>query len=171
MSNPSLVSYADSVARSNGIPPNMFARFVSAESGWQTDVVSSKGAVGIVQIVPQYHPTVDPTDPYASLDYAGRTLQEYYRQFGSWESSFAAWNAGPGAVTRYGGVPPYSETQSFVKRIVGDGTTPTIAAIVNPTPTEAAPGSSSNPSTSYKWIFFAVGAMLLLLAARNMRRR
>jgi len=115
-----LQNYADSQASAYGIPSDYFSRLFEREGGWNPFVVSSKGAEGIAQLMPETSAGhVDPFDPKASINYAATLLSGYFKQFGNWDSAFAAYNAGPGAVKKYGGVPPYSETQNYVDFITG----------------------------------------------------
>ena len=91
----------DAAEGRNSIPPRLLGRLLYEESRYRADIidgstVSSAGAVGIAQIVPYYHPTVDPLDPYASIEYAARYLASLKRQFGSWDKALAAYNWGPG---------------------------------------------------------------------------
>ena len=62
---------------------------------------------------------VDIRDPYQNVDGGARYLKEQYRTFGSWRLALAAYNAGPGVVKKYGGVPPFKETRNYVKVIWG----------------------------------------------------
>ena len=62
---------------------------------------------------------VDPDDPRANLEGGARYLRMMYDRFGSWRLALAAYNAGPEAVTAPGGIPPYAETQGYVRRILG----------------------------------------------------
>lgn len=111
--------------RRYGLPPGLLHRQLYQESRFRTDIitgelVSSAGAVGIAQIVPRYHPDVDPRDPIASIDYAARFMRRLYNEFGSWALALAAYNAGPGNVRKYGGVPPFDETRQYVAEITAD---------------------------------------------------
>lgn len=103
-----------------GLPRGLTSRVAWQESRYDPDAVSPAGAVGIMQIVPRWHPGVDPWDPVASIDYGARYLREMFDRFGAWRLALAAYNAGPAAVTRYGSVPPYPETQRYVTAIAGD---------------------------------------------------
>jgi soluble lytic murein transglycosylase-like protein len=108
-----------------GIPRNLLARIAYQESRWRDDIVfgklkSSTGAVGIMQLMPKYHPTVNPLDIPAAIDYAGKFLVGLYKQFGSWKLAVAAYNAGAGNVTKYKGVPPFAETQKYVTQVFAD---------------------------------------------------
>lgn len=115
-----------SVEKSSGIPTDLLARQAYQESHFRDDIVSGKkvssaGAVGIMQIVPKWHPGVDPLDWKASVKYAAGYLKQLRSQFGTWSLALAAYNAGPGNVTKYGNkIPPFVETQNYVAQIVGD---------------------------------------------------
>jgi hypothetical protein len=103
--------------------PRRFVRQIAAESGFKVCVGSPAGALGIAQIMPNTADSwqVDPLDPVASLDAAAKQMNRYEEQLGSYELALAAYNAGPGAVARYGGIPPYKETQNYIKKIMSDG--------------------------------------------------
>lgn len=91
-----------------------------AESRYCVDAVSPKGAVGLGQLMPDTARAlgVDPTDPAQNLAGSARYLLEQYVTFGSWELALAAYNAGPGTVRRYGGLPPYDETHTYVTNVL-----------------------------------------------------
>jgi len=123
-----LEDYARQAARKAGIDPDVFVRQMQQESGLQptnpdgTPKTSPAGAVGVAQFMPETARGLglDPTDPYASLDAAAKLdAQNLQRYGGDWSRALAAYNAGPGAVDRYGDVPPFSETQSYVSNILG----------------------------------------------------
>lgn len=108
-----------------GIPRDLLARQGYQESHFRPDIIngstaSSAGAQGIMQIVPAYHPTAQPLNPQAAIDYAGSFMRQLYNQFGSWSLALAGYNAGAGNVSKYGGVPPFAETQAYVTGIIGD---------------------------------------------------
>lgn len=107
-------------AADSGIDPEIFERQIHQESRFDPQARSNAGAVGIAQIVPKWHPTVEPTDPVASLRYAASLMASYLDRYqGDYAMALAAYNAGPGAVARYGGVPPYGETRNYVWSILG----------------------------------------------------
>lgn len=112
---------ARAAARRYGVPEDLFLRLVQQESGWNPKAKSHKGAYGLAQLMPGTARKlgVDPKDPKQNLDGGARYLSQQYRKFGSWRLALAAYNAGPGAVTKYKGVPPYKETRNYVKIIWG----------------------------------------------------
>ncbi|MBA97861.1 MAG: lytic transglycosylase domain-containing protein [Sulfitobacter sp.] len=112
---------AREAAQRHGIPEGLFLRLVQQESGWNPSAKSHKGAVGLAQLMPATAARlkVDATDPYENLDGGARYLKSQYRAFGNWGLALAAYNAGPGAVIKYGGIPPYAETRNYVKVIAG----------------------------------------------------
>ncbi|ABF64157.1 lytic transglycosylase domain-containing protein [Rhodobacteraceae bacterium R_SAG7] len=112
---------ARSAARANGVPEDLFLRLVQQESNWNPTAESHKGALGLAQLMPQTARTlgVDPLVPAENLRGGAKYLAQQYRKFGSWRLALAAYNAGPEAVTRHGGVPPYKETQNYVRKILG----------------------------------------------------
>lgn len=113
-----------------GLPYNLLARLLWQESRYREDiisgqVVSSAGAVGIAQIVPRWHPDVDPLDPVASIRYAGRYLRALFGQFGSWDQALAAYNWGPGNLSKVRHLDDWLaraplETRNYVNQITGD---------------------------------------------------
>ena len=119
--NGPFLALARTAARRHGIPEDLFARLVQQESGWNPRAVSPKGAIGLAQLMPQTARGlgVDPHDPAQNLDGGARYLAIQYRKFGNWPHALAAYNAGPGAVERYRGIPPYAETRTYVARIWG----------------------------------------------------
>jgi soluble lytic murein transglycosylase-like protein len=94
---------------------------VRQESGWNPTARSHKGAIGLAQLMPgtARQLGVDPHDPEQNLRGGARYLAAQYRRFGSWRLALAAYNAGPGAVEKHGGVPPFRETQGYVVAILG----------------------------------------------------
>lgn len=112
--------YAALCAQSYGVPVEMFVRQIAQESGFQPDVTSPAGAIGIAQIVPQYHPTVDPTDPVASLNYAAQLMKAHYVTYGDWMLALIAYNGGQGAVDAFMQGKAYDESLRYVQAIAPD---------------------------------------------------
>jgi soluble lytic murein transglycosylase-like protein len=115
------VAMAKDAARRYGVPQELFLRLVQQESGWKPHARSHAGAIGLAQLMPGTAAKlrVNPHDPYENLDGGARYLAQQYRTFKSWRLALAAYNAGPGAVIKYGGVPPYKETKNYVRVIWG----------------------------------------------------
>lgn len=116
------LALAREAARRHNIPEDLFLRLVQQESGWNAGAVSHKGAIGLAQLMPQTATAlgVDATDPTQNLDGGARYLRQQYDAFGDWRLALAAYNAGPGAVQQYGGIPPYDETENYVQVIWGN---------------------------------------------------
>lgn len=103
---------------------NLLAAIVTVESGWHTQALSYAGAIGLGQLMPGTAATlgINPHDPSQNLQGAAKYLSGLMRTFGAnphrFELVFAAYNAGPKAVIRYGGIPPYGETQHYVVKVL-----------------------------------------------------
>lgn len=119
-----LAPLADQVAEEVGLDANLFKAMVQAESAWNPGARSPKGAMGLTQLMPgtaQSLGVANPFDPVDNLRGGARYLKGLLDEFGSPELALAAYNAGPGAVRKYGGIPPYTETQNYVRKILGGG--------------------------------------------------
>jgi peptidoglycan DL-endopeptidase CwlO len=117
------VPYADlfsQAASRYGVSASLLAGLAQTESGFNSSAVSAAGAQGLMQFMPSTAASlgVDTSDPASSIDGAARYLKSLQDQFGSTPLALAAYNAGPAAVQRYGGVPPYAETQSYVQKVL-----------------------------------------------------
>jgi len=115
------LALARQAARQHKIPEDLFLRLVQQESGWNPHAKSHKGALGLAQLMPQTAELlgVNPHDPKQNLEGGARYLSWQYRKFKSWPLALAAYNAGPKAVEKHGGIPPYKETQNYVRVIWG----------------------------------------------------
>jgi cell wall-associated NlpC family hydrolase len=114
------VSTIEQAATNNGIPASLLAALVSHESGFNPTAVSSAGAEGIAQFMPGTAAGmgIDPDNPTEAINAAAKLLGSYTRQFGSYADALAAYDAGSSAVERYGGIPPYAETQAYVPAVL-----------------------------------------------------
>lgn len=112
---------AAAAARKHGIPVDLFKRLIQQESNWNPRARSNKGAIGLAQLMPLTAKQlgVNPYDPKENLEGGARYLSQQYRKFGTWRLALAAYNAGPGAVQKYAGIPPYRETRNYVRKIMG----------------------------------------------------
>ncbi|MGC9419199.1 MAG: lytic transglycosylase domain-containing protein [Rhodovulum sp.] len=115
------LNIARTVARRHGVPEDLFLRLVQQESGWNPGAVSHKGAIGLAQLMPDTARRlgVNPRNPRENLEGGARYLRRQFDRFRSWRLALAAYNAGPEAVERHGGVPPYEETRAYVRKIWG----------------------------------------------------
>lgn len=108
------------IARVHGLPPVLVAAVVRVESGFNPLARSRVGALGLMQLMPATAAALgvdDPLDPEQNVDGGCRYLRELLQEF-TLEHALAAYNAGPGAVRRYGGIPPYAETERYVPRVM-----------------------------------------------------
>jgi peptidoglycan DL-endopeptidase CwlO len=105
-----------------GVDATLLAAVAKQESGYNPRAVSHAGAQGLMQLMPGTAKglgVADSFDPAQAVDGAARLLQGLLGQFGRTDLALAAYNAGPGAVTRYAGIPPYPETQNYVRSVLG----------------------------------------------------
>jgi len=116
-----LMELARTTAQRHGVPADLFLRLIQQESNWNPNARSHKGALGLAQLMPATARAlgVNPRVVAENLDGGARYLRTQFNTFGTWRLALAAYNAGPGAVQKYGGVPPYRETQNYVRIIWG----------------------------------------------------
>lgn len=115
------LAVAKAAARKHAVPEDLFLRLVQQESGWNPSAVSHAGAKGLAQLMPGTARKlgVDIHNPHQNLEGGARYLRMMYNRFGSWRLALAAYNAGPGAVEKHTGIPPYAETRNYVRIILG----------------------------------------------------
>jgi len=113
----------EQAAQRNGVEPALLQGLIQQESGFDPNAQSSAGAAGLTQLMPGTASSMgvaNPLDPAESIEGGARYLGQLRRQFGgNTTDALAAYNAGPGAVQQYGGVPPYAETESYVSKVLG----------------------------------------------------
>jgi hypothetical protein len=108
-------------AKKTGVDDAYLRAIAHAESGFDANAVSPKGAVGVMQLMPgtaRDYGVADPTSPEQSIDGAARMIRQLAARYrGDMRLVAAAYNAGAGVVSRYGGVPPYRETQQYIAKV------------------------------------------------------
>lgn len=111
------LALADAAADKYGLPTALVRSVMAAESGYRPNAVSSKGAIGLMQLTPDTARDygADPWDPAQNVDAGTRYLRDLLEKYdgGLWYA-LAAYNAGPGTVEKYKGVPPYAETVRYI---------------------------------------------------------
>jgi hypothetical protein len=106
--------------RKYGIDPALLSAVAKTESNYNPQAVSPVGAQGLMQIMPGTAKGLGVTnalDPAQAVDGAAKLLSQLHDKFGDWKLAIAAYNAGAGAVSKYSGVPPYAETQNYVRKV------------------------------------------------------
>lgn len=116
-----LIDMADDAATRHGLEPELVHAVILAESRYNPQALSHKGAMGLMQLMPgtaKRYGVGDPWSPPDNIDGGVRYLRDLLKQFGSVELAVAAYNAGEKAVERYGNnIPPYAETEVYVERV------------------------------------------------------
>jgi hypothetical protein len=122
--DPPSTRYSDAIqaaADKYGLDPRLLIAVIQVESNFMHRARSPKGAMGLMQLMPataRQYAVDDPFNPSANIEAGARHLKSLLDRF-DLRLALAAYNAGEGAVTRYGGVPPYPETREYVKRVLG----------------------------------------------------
>jgi soluble lytic murein transglycosylase-like protein len=117
---PTPLQLADAAADRYGLPRELIRSVMAAESGFQKQAISPKGAIGLMQLMPGTAQLLgaDPHDPAQNVDAGARYLRDLLEKYNyGLRHALAAYNAGPGAVDKYNGVPPYRETIDYIGRI------------------------------------------------------
>jgi len=110
----------EEAALNHNVDPALLDALVSVESGYDSNAVSNKRAAGLTQLMPDTARALgvkNPFDPMQNLNGGAKYLSQLLGQFNDVKLAVAAYNAGPGAVTRHGGIPNYAETKSYVDKV------------------------------------------------------
>ena len=114
--------YIADASAQTGVDSRLLKAMIKAESDFNPRAVSKKGAMGLMQIMPENFKMLDlqnPFDPWQNIRAGARYFQQLYQRFnGKLALSLAAYNAGPTAVDRYNRIPPYKETEAYVRRVL-----------------------------------------------------
>lgn len=112
----------EQAASEAGIEADLLEAMTAIESGFNAKAVSAKGALGLTQLMPQTAKALgiaDPLDPIENLRGGAKYMAQMLRRYGDVRTALAAYNAGPGNVDRFNGLPPFPETRNHVDRVMG----------------------------------------------------
>jgi soluble lytic murein transglycosylase-like protein len=125
--NTSFASIIDSVSAKYGVDPSLVGALIKNESNFNANAESYAGAQGLMQLMPGTAASLgvlDSFDPYQNIEGGVKYLSKLLNMYnGDVSMALAAYNAGPGAVNEYNGIPPYQETQTYVQRVLSTYTT------------------------------------------------
>ena len=116
-----LKSIAMQIAESRGVDPELVNAVIETESGWNENAISPKGAKGLMQLMDstaEHFGVKDSLDPIQNIKGGVDFLKQLLERFGDTKLALAAYNAGEGNVKKYGGIPPFEETQNYIKKIM-----------------------------------------------------
>jgi soluble lytic murein transglycosylase-like protein len=129
-----LIPIINDAARANGVDPKLVHAVIRAESGYNANATSNKGAMGLMQLIPataQRYGVNDSYDPRQNIEGGTRYLRDLLKMFnGNMELALAGYNAGENAVIRAGNrIPPYAETQAYVPKVLHFYRSPDLAKL------------------------------------------
>jgi soluble lytic murein transglycosylase-like protein len=192
------LAWIQDAAKQYGISPAILFALLQTESGFDPNAVSHDSAgnpiaYGIAQFTPETAQAygVNVNDPQSSIYGAAHYLSDLFKKFGNYSSALAAYNAGPQAVTKYGGVPPYAETQNYVAKVlaiaqsidpaIGGAQAPATTRAPAPAPVTPAPSpfmlnpqgaSGLNAKAIVDMLFLLIAAFVVIIAiARGAKER
>ena len=124
-SQPSLVQHCQrycgiiqKASQRHGVPADLIVAVITQESRFKSQAVSPKGAKGLMQLMPVNHQGINPFEPQANIERGTRLLSRLLKKYRDTALALAAYNAGEGNVRKYGGIPPFKETQHYVKQVM-----------------------------------------------------
>ena len=150
----------DAAAKKYNVDPALLRGLIRQESNFNPNAGSPAGARGLTQLMPGTAAAlgVDPSVPAQAIEGGAKYLRQQLDKFGGDPAkALAAYNAGPGAVQRYGGIPPFAETQNYVRKVLAyaaeyrqaaPAASAAAASVTSPAPTVASPTSSLPYSTT-----------------------
>lgn len=115
---PSYCHYIDMASDKHQVPKNLIISIIKAESNFNPNAVSPKGAKGLMQLMDINSQAIDPFNPSENIDGGTELLARLIRQYEDIELALAAYNAGQGNVAKYGGVPPFKETKQYIAKVM-----------------------------------------------------
>lgn len=116
-----ILSLIDTEAKETGVDANLLKAVAQVESGFDPSAVSGAGALGVMQLMPQTAQSLgvkNALNAKESIDGGAHYLKDLLKKYHDVPKAVAAYNAGPGAVDTYGGIPPFAETQQYVKKVM-----------------------------------------------------
>ena len=120
--NTSFADIIEAISQKYGVDPSLVGALIKNESNFDADAQSHAGALGLMQLMPSTAQSLgvsDPLDPYQNIEGGVKYLSNLLDMYnGNVTLALAAYNAGPGAVSAYNGIPPYQETQTYVQRVL-----------------------------------------------------
>jgi soluble lytic murein transglycosylase-like protein len=169
-----------STAQKYGLDPNLALAVARQESAFNPSAISRAGAQGVMQLMPATAASLgvsNPLDPTQNIDGGVRLLSQLLQQYnGDTSLALAAYNAGSPAVSKYGGIPPYAETQNYVSKILANYDPSASSPASVPDPQSDPSGSTGDPVTPTSdasfaglptWGWVAIGAVGLALLMRR----